>query len=446
MSQPTNFFLQDDMASRGNNTVDLTDGETLPPPPQGSELFARLNVATNNGKVIHDAWVPISSHTAKCDLCLEHNKSVCQRCLNCNRQLCRKCIHTANGDGIHSVREVSLDWSPAAPVKRGSRGTSSSSTPPLNITDRRTAPSRACSSENYALKPSPLRVQTRAWGMRAAHSFGGPSMNINPAPKTTTAKRGRSDDDDPFIVNSDKQYASPSSALKKLKISAVLSPPSFPELVNWNTSPSSGGPSFTPLPVPESAPAETTPTKGKRVTIKLNTGSPLSASIASPGLSNPVTSNKKKPSTPGASKSKTTSNKKSPTPGARKCNNNKVMKKPAIRSASKPSYKNTKSMESPYFTFTAKSRCLQKKMPSYQPTTVSASGSGTYEFPPTLISPMDDGMEGDKTANELKAEQEKKQALENNQILLNLQSKGEQAEAEDMLDAAWALMELSRRG
>ena len=179
------------------NTANLSEDGTLPPPPEGSELFARLNIGSNTGNANH-TWIAISSHTAKCDLCLEHNKSVCQRCLNCNRQLCRKCIHTANGDGIHSFNEANLNWTPAAPVKRGPRAPASS-TIPLRITSRRTnvpSAARARGATPFKVfKRSAQRMQTRA--LAAQPVSGGRAQGSDARrPIPSGIKRGRSGSDD----------------------------------------------------------------------------------------------------------------------------------------------------------------------------------------------------------------------------------------------------------
>lgn len=107
----------------GQDIARQTNDNGLPPPPQGSELHARSNNGRGQslGNIVQHIWVPISSHTAKCDLCLEHNTSVCQRCLGCNRQLCRNCIQSALYDGVHSFSMADLDWTPAPPVRRGPR-------------------------------------------------------------------------------------------------------------------------------------------------------------------------------------------------------------------------------------------------------------------------------------------------------------------------------------
>src|SRR3954470_19265919 len=97
-----------------DEVIDLTKDDPLPPPPRGSQLFARLNA----GNAIHNNWVPISSHTAKCDACLKHNTTIMQRCNYCNLQLCRACIPKANNDGVHLAREELLNWTPAAPGSR----------------------------------------------------------------------------------------------------------------------------------------------------------------------------------------------------------------------------------------------------------------------------------------------------------------------------------------
>src|ERR1700721_3023877 len=86
----------------------------LPPPP--SKKIDNVNP----GNQPHSKWEAISIHTAKCDVCSEHNTSVIQRCTRCNRQLCKKCIPKAGDDGVHSANVDELDWVPQTrtPVSR----------------------------------------------------------------------------------------------------------------------------------------------------------------------------------------------------------------------------------------------------------------------------------------------------------------------------------------
>ena len=137
--------------------VSPTQDDFLPPPPRRSELFARLNA----GNVVHDMWVPISSHTAKCDLCLLHNKSVVQRCFRCNLQLCRKCIPAADTDSIHSVRDNELIWVPTYPPRSGAYPRAALSGSVLNTTGRWSNSYSRDSTRNNVIKTSFMRNKSR---------------------------------------------------------------------------------------------------------------------------------------------------------------------------------------------------------------------------------------------------------------------------------------------
>jgi hypothetical protein len=134
-----------------------TQDDFLPPPPRRSELFARLNA----GNVVHDTWVPTSSHTAKCDLCLLYNKSVVQRCFRCNLQLCRKCIPAADTDGIHSVRDHELTWVPTYPPPSRAYTRAALSGSGLNTTGRRSNSYSRGSTRSKVIKTSFVRNKSR---------------------------------------------------------------------------------------------------------------------------------------------------------------------------------------------------------------------------------------------------------------------------------------------
>jgi hypothetical protein len=84
---------------------------SLPLPPTGP-VFNQSNL----GDQVHNNWMPLVVHTAKCDLCNQHNRDVLQRCTLCNRQMCKKCI-TDNADGKHFADHAGLDWNPASVSK-----------------------------------------------------------------------------------------------------------------------------------------------------------------------------------------------------------------------------------------------------------------------------------------------------------------------------------------
>jgi hypothetical protein len=58
-----------------------------------------------------ETWIPNYYHTAKCDLCQQHNTSVIQRSSRTNRQFCKACMYRNVSDGLYSVNVERLDWS-----------------------------------------------------------------------------------------------------------------------------------------------------------------------------------------------------------------------------------------------------------------------------------------------------------------------------------------------
>jgi len=86
-----------------------TTGDIFDPeyPSYQGEDFGHLNA----GSAKHKEWTPLSVHTAKCDSCADHNKSVLQRCSRCNMQLCRNCMENKPSAMIgHEADLDSLVW------------------------------------------------------------------------------------------------------------------------------------------------------------------------------------------------------------------------------------------------------------------------------------------------------------------------------------------------
>lgn len=50
---------------------------------------------------IHDQFEEVHIHTAKCDICENHNKSILYRCLECSLSICTPCNQKDSGDGRH---------------------------------------------------------------------------------------------------------------------------------------------------------------------------------------------------------------------------------------------------------------------------------------------------------------------------------------------------------
>ncbi|KAL8657353.1 MAG: hypothetical protein Q9226_002002 [Calogaya cf. arnoldii] len=54
---------------------------------------------------LHTEFETITIHTAKCDLCNEHNQSTMYRCTKCGRHCCKTCWDSKGGDGRHWVHD-----------------------------------------------------------------------------------------------------------------------------------------------------------------------------------------------------------------------------------------------------------------------------------------------------------------------------------------------------
>ena len=89
---------------------------------------------------IHARWEAVKIHTAKCDLCNEHNTDVCYRCVECSFHVCTPCKsrgppdrhHVLPGDSISGpsdgdapISGSTVESAPkqASPVTRQSRET-----------------------------------------------------------------------------------------------------------------------------------------------------------------------------------------------------------------------------------------------------------------------------------------------------------------------------------
>ncbi|KAL8702904.1 MAG: hypothetical protein Q9201_003910 [Fulgogasparrea decipioides] len=52
---------------------------------------------------VHDTFVQVTIHTAKCDVCNKHNTSTMYRCIKCGYQRCTPCWERKGGDGRHQL-------------------------------------------------------------------------------------------------------------------------------------------------------------------------------------------------------------------------------------------------------------------------------------------------------------------------------------------------------
>jgi hypothetical protein len=86
----------------------MDSGDNALPRPPTSGLLTFQSVGENP----HDKWTSVIIHTAKCDKCLRHNKTVLQRCNSCNLQLCFKCIVIHGNQGLHVANVDKMTWVP----------------------------------------------------------------------------------------------------------------------------------------------------------------------------------------------------------------------------------------------------------------------------------------------------------------------------------------------
>ncbi|KAI9875764.1 MAG: hypothetical protein M1830_008020 [Pleopsidium flavum] len=59
---------------------------------------------------LHQTFTPVKIHTAKCDICNQHNRSVLFRCADCGWHVCSPCWAEKGGDGTHVVNEGDRGW------------------------------------------------------------------------------------------------------------------------------------------------------------------------------------------------------------------------------------------------------------------------------------------------------------------------------------------------
>src|SRR5204863_7065656 len=73
-----------------------------PSPPQRSELFELRHSQADP----HSVFKPITIHTAKCDVCNNHNKATLHRCVDCGWQICTPCWVARGGSGAHGATRI----------------------------------------------------------------------------------------------------------------------------------------------------------------------------------------------------------------------------------------------------------------------------------------------------------------------------------------------------
>ncbi|KAI4097756.1 MAG: hypothetical protein LQ344_000028 [Seirophora lacunosa] len=122
---------------------------------------------------LHDTFLEITVHTAKCDSCNGNNKSIMYRCVKCGRQQCNPCWAKKGGDGrhvLHNEDHITYKGPKAEdlPPREEPKATSSErvpSMPPLRRKRRRESPSPTQSSATvgaYAPTISPSMPKTQS--------------------------------------------------------------------------------------------------------------------------------------------------------------------------------------------------------------------------------------------------------------------------------------------
>ncbi|KAH8657485.1 hypothetical protein BGZ60DRAFT_416027 [Tricladium varicosporioides] len=162
-----------------NAAIDFNTPPTGPPagtPKTGTPKFQPglrgkfQHISASRPK--HEGWSPLSIHTARCDSCSKHNKSVMQRCTTCNRQLCRICIVNIESDGVHIVRMEELNWDASAVEKKTrSRGPNKNESPIPGTTvfHRNNLMSSLGDGEDEGMTPKPKRAKVQGERGITAH-------------------------------------------------------------------------------------------------------------------------------------------------------------------------------------------------------------------------------------------------------------------------------------
>ena len=74
-----------------------------------------IAITSSSMALIHDTFIEIKIHTAKCDECGKHNIDTVYRCEICSKQLCIPCRHIKGGDATHYMHEGDKGWQPESP-------------------------------------------------------------------------------------------------------------------------------------------------------------------------------------------------------------------------------------------------------------------------------------------------------------------------------------------
>ncbi|KAL8732577.1 MAG: hypothetical protein Q9181_003892 [Wetmoreana brouardii] len=115
---------------------------------------------------VHDTFVQVTIHTAKCDVCNKHNTSTMYRCTKCGYQRCTPCWERKGGDGRHQLHNKE---------KIVYTGPRAEALPPPEDP-------KAATTEQVATRSKRRRSETAVAG-ETAESVAG-----SPAPSTTSTK------------------------------------------------------------------------------------------------------------------------------------------------------------------------------------------------------------------------------------------------------------------
>lgn len=120
----------------------------------------------------HNSWKSIITHTAKCDICHQHNVTVMQRCNLCNMQFCRACIALGKVQDAEHIMDASKI---AAEVKALEEETNIDNTPP---SAKRTRP-RSAGPKTLPLRDDKLHKRTSSTPKKDPITSSGYPSRVN---------------------------------------------------------------------------------------------------------------------------------------------------------------------------------------------------------------------------------------------------------------------------
>ncbi|KAL2012198.1 hypothetical protein VTN00DRAFT_4916 [Thermoascus crustaceus] len=105
-----------------SNRASSAAGTSTPAPSTAAAACRQQQSQSQSRPTRHTVFVEVKIHTAKCDICNNHNKAVLRRCKDCGWQICTPCWHARGGDGSHGTRrpftgEIFNPEPPHSPLK-----------------------------------------------------------------------------------------------------------------------------------------------------------------------------------------------------------------------------------------------------------------------------------------------------------------------------------------